>query len=53
MPELPLHQSARKSFDSLLQIIEKENILSHYFVKISHDYNDAILVTVEEQKIDY
>ncbi len=45
-------QSARKSFDPLHKIIEKENVLSHYFVKISHDYNDAILVTIEEQKID-
>jgi APA family basic amino acid/polyamine antiporter len=45
-------QSARKSFDPLHEIIEKENVLSHYFVKISHDYNDAILVTIEEQKID-
>jgi basic amino acid/polyamine antiporter, APA family len=44
--------AARKSFDSLHKIIEKENILSHYFVKISYDYNDAILVTIEEQKID-
>jgi hypothetical protein len=43
---------ARKSFDPLHQIIEKGSILSHYIVKISHDYNEAILVTIEEQKID-
>lgn len=57
-PQTPLSagtafaQAAKKSFDPLNEIIEKENILNHYFVKISHDYNEAILVTIEEQKID-
>lgn len=57
-PQTPLSagsafaKAAKKSFDPLNDIIENENVLNHYFVKISHDYNEALLVTIEEQKID-
>jgi APA family basic amino acid/polyamine antiporter len=45
-------ETARKSFEPLDKIIDKENILNHYLVRISHDPSEAILATVEEQKID-
>jgi basic amino acid/polyamine antiporter, APA family len=45
-------ERAAKDFEPLEKIIDKENILNHYFVRISHDVNEAILSTIEEQKID-
>ncbi|MGB7936402.1 MAG: amino acid permease, partial [Nitrososphaeraceae archaeon] len=45
-------ETARKSFEPLDKLIDKENILNHYLVRISHDASEAILATVEEQKID-
>src|SRR5688572_16965774 len=44
--------SARKAFDSLEQILNKENVIYHYYVKISHDATEAVLTTISEQKID-
>ena len=44
--------SARKAFDPLEDILNNENIVSHYFVRISHDATEAILSTIEEQKIN-
>ena len=44
--------SARRAFEPLEKIIEKENILNHYLVRISHDATEAILSTIEEQRID-
>lgn len=43
---------ARKSFEPLEQMLEKENIANHYLVRISHDTAEAILATIEEQNID-
>jgi basic amino acid/polyamine antiporter, APA family len=45
-------ERATKDFEPLEKIIDKENILNHYFVRISHEANEAILSTIEEQKID-
>jgi basic amino acid/polyamine antiporter, APA family len=45
-------ETAKKSFEPLDKILDKENILNHYLVRISHDPSEAILATVEEQKID-
>jgi amino acid transporter len=45
-------ERAAKDFEPLEKIIDKENILNHYFVRISHEANEAILSTIEEQKID-
>ena len=45
-------ERASKAFAPLENMIDKENILNHYFVRISHDANEAILSTIEEQKID-
>ena len=41
-----------KSFEPLDKLIDKENILNHYLVRISHDASEAILATVAEQKIN-
>lgn len=45
-------EMARKSFRSLEEMLEKENIPNHYLVRISHDSVEAILATIEEQHID-
>ena len=45
-------ESAARAFEPLEKIIDKENILNHYFVRISHDPTEAILSTIEEQRID-
>ena len=45
-------ETARKSFEPLDKLLDRENIPNHYLVRISHDANEAILATVEEQKID-
>ncbi|MGC1928759.1 MAG: hypothetical protein WA667_07265 [Candidatus Nitrosopolaris sp.] len=42
---------ARKSFESLEKILHQENILNHFLFKISHDESEAILQTIEDQKI--
>lgn len=44
--------AARKSFEPLEKMLERENILNHYLFRISHDTSEAILATIEEQKID-
>jgi len=45
-------EAAKKSFQPLERLLEQDNILNHYLVRISHDASEAILATVEEQKID-
>ena len=45
-------ETARRSFVPLEEMLEKENILNHYLVRISHDAIEAILATIEEQNID-
>lgn len=45
-------ESARKSFDPLKKILDEANILNHYLVRISHDTIEAILATIEEQRIN-
>jgi len=44
--------SARKAFDPLEVLLNKEGIVFHYFVKISHDPTEAVLSTTAEQKIN-
>jgi basic amino acid/polyamine antiporter, APA family len=57
-PQTPLSagiaftDSARKTFDSLEDLLNKENVIWHYFVRISHDATEAVLTTISEQKID-
>jgi APA family basic amino acid/polyamine antiporter len=45
-------ESAKRAFTSLDQILDKEEVLNHYFVRVSHDATEAILATIEEQRID-
>ncbi|MGE0243477.1 MAG: amino acid permease [Nitrososphaeraceae archaeon] len=45
-------ESARKTFDTLEETLNKEEIVWHYFVRISHDATEAALTTIAEQKID-
>ena len=44
--------TAKRSFEPLEKILDRENIPSHYLVRVSHDSTEAILATIEEQKID-
>lgn len=44
--------SARRSFEPLEKMLDKENVPSHYLVRVSHDSTEAILATIEEQKIN-
>jgi amino acid transporter len=44
--------SAKRAFKPLEKMLDRENILNHYLVRVSHDAAEAILATIEEQKID-
>jgi basic amino acid/polyamine antiporter, APA family len=44
--------TAKRSFEPLEKILDRENIPSHYLVRVSHDGTEAILATIEEQSID-
>jgi APA family basic amino acid/polyamine antiporter len=44
--------TAKRSFEPLGKILDRENIPSHYLVRVSHDATEAILATIEEQRID-
>ncbi len=43
--------SARRAFEPLEDMLNKENIVYHYLVRISHDSTEAVLSTIAEQKI--
>ena len=45
-------ESAARAFEPLEKIIDKESILNHYFVRISHNATEAVLSTIAEQHID-
>lgn len=45
-------ESARRSFGPLEKMLDKESVLNHYLVRVSHDATEAVLATIEEQKID-
>ena len=45
-------ESAKRAFAPLDKILDKEEVLNHYLVRISHDWTEAILATIEEQRID-
>lgn len=45
-------ESAAKAFEPLERVIEKEDILNHYLVRISHDATEALVSTLAEQHID-
>jgi basic amino acid/polyamine antiporter, APA family len=45
-------ESARRAFTSLDEMLDKDDILNHYVVRVSHDPTEAVLATIEEQRID-
>lgn len=45
-------ESSKKGFAALEEMFAKKNVPSRYLVRISHDPTEAILATIEEQKID-
>jgi nucleotide-binding universal stress UspA family protein len=45
-------ETAKRSFEPLGKILDKEKVPSHYLVRVSHDATEAILASVEEQRID-
>ncbi len=45
--------SSRKAFAPLEKILDKQNMVYHYFVRISHDTTEAVLSTIAEQKIHF
>ena len=45
-------ESAHKAFEPLERVIDKESILNHYLVRISHDATEALVSTIAEQHID-
>jgi len=45
-------ESAARAFEPLEKILDKESILNHYFVRISHNATEAVLSTIAEQHID-
>ena len=44
--------TAKRSFEPLEKILDRENIPSHYLVRVSHNTTEAILATIEEQRVD-
>ena len=44
--------TAKRSFDPLEKMLDRETIPNHYLVRVSHDATEAILATIEEQEID-
>ena len=44
-------ESARKAFEPLEAMLNKENIVYHYLVRVSHDSTEAVLSTIAEQRI--
>jgi nucleotide-binding universal stress UspA family protein len=44
--------TAKRSFEPLEKMLDRESVANHYLVRVSHDSTEAILATIEEQKID-
>ena len=45
-------ESARKAFQPIDKLLDKEDVLNHYLVRVSHDATEAVIATIEEQKIN-
>jgi hypothetical protein len=45
-------EAARRSFEPLEKMLDKEDVLNHYLARVSHENTEAVLATIEEQKID-
>ena len=44
--------AAKRSFEPLEKMLDREGVPNHYLVRVSHDATEAILATIEEQKIN-
>ena len=44
--------TAKRAFEPLEKMLDRENVPNHYLVRVSHDTTEAILASIEEQKID-
>jgi nucleotide-binding universal stress UspA family protein len=44
--------TAKRSFEPLERMLDRESIPNHYLVRVSHESTEAILATIEEQGID-
>lgn len=44
--------AAKRSFEPLEKLLDREGVPNHYLVRVSHDATEAVLATIEEQKID-
>lgn len=44
--------AAKRSFEPLEKMLDREGVPNHYLVRVSHDATEAVLATIEEQKID-
>ena len=44
--------SARNAFEPLRDLLNKENIVYHFLLRVSHDTTEAVLSTIAEQKIN-
>jgi hypothetical protein len=44
-------ETAKRSFEPLEKMLDREGVPNHYLVRVSHDATEAILATIEEQKI--
>jgi amino acid transporter len=44
-------ETAKRSFEPLEKLLDREGVPNHYLVRVSHDATEAILATIEEQKI--
>lgn len=44
--------SARNAFEPLRDLLDKENVVYHFLLRVSHDTTEAILSTIAEQKIN-
>jgi amino acid transporter len=44
--------TAKRAFEPLEKMLDRENVPNHYLVRVSHDTTEAILASIEEQKIN-
>jgi amino acid transporter len=44
--------AAKRAFKPLEELLDMEDIPNHYLVRVSHDATEAVLATIEEQRID-
>ena len=44
--------TAKRSFEPLEKMLDRESVPNHYLVRVSHESAEAILATIEEQHID-